>query len=152
MFVKYIPIPLYKQFRYKIMPEIIMKTVTALIVFVIIEAICPISPLVLLVSMILHVLISSLQTYLNFFVDLKKPKLEWDTEYAVVKQNMNLMWPMCFGLTGIAIIVAIGVLVNLLNLPYIVAMLPIGLLFGAGLIFIDKYVQKNENKLFEKIY
>jgi len=152
VFVKYIPIPLYKQFRYKIIPEIIMKTVTALIVFVIIEVICPISPMILVVSMILHLLLSSVQTYLNFFVDLKKPKLEWDTEYAVVKQNMNLMWPMCFGLTGIAIIVGIGVLVSSLNLLYIVAMLPIGILLVAGLIFIDKYVQKNENKLFEKIY
>ena len=134
------------------MPEIIMKIITALIVFIVIEVICPISPLDLVASMILHILISSVQTYLNFFVDLKKPKLEWDTEYAVVKQNMNLMWPMCFGLTGIAITVAIGGLVSFLKVPYIAAMLLIAILFGAVLIGIDKYVQKNENKLFEKIY
>lgn len=28
-------------------------------------------------------------------VDLRKPKLEWSTEYAVVKQNMNLIMAFC---------------------------------------------------------
>ena len=152
VFMKYIPVPLYKQFRYKIIPEIIMKGIMACVVFIIARMLFPVSVEVLVITFLLHILLSSIQSYLNLLIDLRKPKLEWDTEYAVVKQNMNLMWPMLFGMLGIGIIVLLGVLLKWVPLPYFVTMIILALLFYVCLWMIDQYVRKNENKLFEKIY
>lgn len=152
IFMKYIPLSLHKQFIYKIVPNIILSMISMLIVFVLVAMVFPIPLWQYAVIFVIDLLFVIINSYLNLLVDLRKPKLEWDTEYAVVKQNMNLMWTMLYGLIDISVIIAFGVLYAMLQLPML---LIIGVLIGF-LCFIvwllDRYVRNHQNKLFAKIF
>ena len=89
-------------------------------------------------------------SYISIIIDLKKPKLEWNSEYAVVKQNMNLIWPVVLGLLNITIIVAMACICNFIN-SYIFITI-ISLVYVVLTIVVRKYIEKNEEKLLEKIY
>lgn len=95
-------------------------------------------------------LLNIIQSYINLIIDLKKPKLEWDTEYAVVKQNLNLIFPMIFALFAICIMVAFGFLLS--GLDYKLSLLILFVLFIVAAYGVDRIVYKNQTKLFEKIY
>lgn len=95
-------------------------------------------------------LLNIIQSYINLIVDLKKPKLEWDTEYAVVKQNLNLVFPMLFALVAICIMVGFGLLLN--GLDYKLSLLILMMVFAIIAYAVDRVVYKKQIKLFEKIY
>ena len=92
-------------------------------------------------------LINILPSYLMILVDLNKPKLEWTTEYAVVKQNMNMLYQMLFG-TGVIILIAISV--NTIQNLKLFFVLGIAILLICVYI-VKSYIKKNEYKLFKKI-
>lgn len=150
VFMKYIPVPLIKQIDYKVIPNIIMLTIMEIISIGIAEYLFRIPILYLLLITIAAISIGISQSYLLIIVDLKKPKLEWNSEYEVVKQNINLIWPMFLGIANITIIAVLSNFLSFMN-SYIVIM--IFALLYLGLTFvIRKYIEKNENKLFNKIY
>ena len=95
VFMKYIPVPLYKQIIYKCLPSIIISIIPIVFVIVAISYLLNYyNVLFIIYSLIISILISILYSYLMIIVDLKRPKLNWDTEYAVVKQNFNMIF--CF--------------------------------------------------------
>lgn len=152
VFVKYIPLSLYRQFLYKSIPHIIMNTIMNLIVFILAKLVTPIPILYLIVVLILSTLFNIIQSFLNLIIDLKKPKLKWDTEYAVVKQNMNLMWTMIFGMVCIGIIVGLTVIFTVANCNPIIAF-SITTLFLIGVIYLlNRYIKEHQEELFKKIY
>lgn len=150
-FMKYIPISLYKQYIYKTVPNMILSTITILIVMGLIYYVTR-NLLVLIPIFIISMLFNIFQSYLMEIVDLKKPKLDWDTEYAVVKQNMNLIWPMIFGMVNVGITALIGFISFKLNLPVIASILIIAIIYAVAIYITDRYIYKNQAKLFEKIY
>lgn len=152
MFIKYIPISLHKQFIYKMMPNVIMNIIAMLIVFILIYIALPISLWLYVPIFIIGLLFAIINSYIGLFVDLRKPKLEWDTEYAVVKQNMNLIWPMLFGLLGISVIVAFGILCSILGFDAIISAQILILILCLVIYLLDRYVEKKQAKLFEKIF
>ena len=85
-------------------------------------------------------------------VDLKKPKLEWSSEYAVVKQNINLAWPVVMSLANITIIIVISALSNLIAISGYITIGVIALLYLLAVIQVRKYIEKNQVRLFEKIF
>ncbi len=149
--MKYIPISLYKQYIYKTVPNMILSTITILIVMGLIYYVTR-NLLVLIPIFIISMLFNIFQSYLMEIVDLKKPKLDWDTEYAVVKQNMNLIWPMIFGMVNVGITALIGFISFKLNLPVIASILIIAIIYAVAIYITDRYIYKNQAKLFEKIY
>lgn len=152
VFIKYIPLSLYRQFLYKSIPNIIMNIIMNLIVFAIVMIVVPIPILYLIVVLILSTLFNIIQSFLNLIIDLKKPKLKWDTEYAVVKQNMNLMWTMIFGMVCIGIIVGLTVIFTVANCNPIIAF-SITTLFLIGVIYLlNRYIKEHQEELFAKIY
>ena len=151
VFMKYIPVPLIKQIDYKVMPNIIMTTIMGIISIGIAQYLFRIPILYLLLITIAAISIGMLQSYLMIIVDLKKPKLEWNSEYAVVKQNMNLVWPMFLGLANITIIAVLSYVLGSFVNSYIIIGLFILIYLGLT-ILVRKYIEKNTNKLFTKIY
>ncbi|MDO5556204.1 MAG: hypothetical protein Q4G09_06260 [Clostridia bacterium] len=150
IFTKYIPISLYKQFIYKAMPNVILSAVTVFTVLAMYFYIIPQTSIIFLIAVfIISVILNIIHSYIGLIVDLKRPKLEWDTEYAVVKQNMNLVFPMGFALITIGIIALLGVL--LYRLDYKITLLILFVLFGGMAYIIDRYVYKNQVSLFKKI-
>lgn len=150
-FTKYVPVSLYKQFIYKAIPNMILSAVPILIVLGVFWYLVPqTSVLFLLAIFVVSMLLNIIQSYINLIIDLKKPKLEWDTEYAVVKQNLNLIFPMIFALFAICIMVAFGFLLS--GLDYKLSLLILFVLFIVAAYGVDRIVYKNQTKLFEKIY
>lgn len=150
-FIKYIPVSLYKQFIYKAVPNMILSSVPVLIVLGVFWYLAPqTSILFLLAIFVVSMLLNIIQSYINLIVDLKKPKLEWDTEYAVVKQNLNLVFPMLFALIAICLMVIFGFLLK--ELDYKLSLLILIVLFAVVTYVVDRVVYKNQTKLFNKIF
>lgn len=149
IFTKYIPISLYKQYLYKIAPSIILNIIPIAIVLGILLFIFPHFWFDILVIFVINMLFNILLSYLMFIVDLKRPKLEWDTEYAVVKQNMNMLYEMIYVFFVMGLLIGLGFLC--INLNYNITLGIITIIVGLGIILVDQYVYKNQNKLFNKI-
>ena len=151
VFMKYIPVPLIKQIDYKVMPNIIMTTIMGIISIVIAQYLFLMPILYLILITIAMISMGMLQSYLMIIVDLKKPKLDWNSEYTVVKQNMNLIWPMILGVANITIIGVLSYILGSFMNSYIIIGLLILIYLGLTML-VRKYIEKNIDKLFRKIY
>lgn len=149
IFMKYIPISYYKQLIYKGIPNIFFGTIPSTIVIAFIYILAKPSLLFLLTVFIINLILLILQTLLMELVDLRKPKLEWTTEYAVVKQNLNLLWPVVLNLLEIGIILIISILLNFTN--YLLTAIILIVIHIIITYFVNKYMYKNQNELFNKI-
>ena len=149
IFMKYIPISYYKQLIYKGIPNIFFGTITSTIVIAFIYILAKPSLLFLLTVFIINLILLILQTLLMELVDLRKPKLAWTTEYAVVKQNLNLLWPVVLNLLEIGIILIISILLNFTN--YLLTAIILIVIHIIITYFVNKYMYKNQNELFNKI-
>ena len=151
VFMKYIPVKYMKQIDYKVMPNIIMTSIMSIITVIIAGILIKADILYLLLILITSIIMGVFQSYILIIVDLKKPKLEWNSEYAVVKQNMNLIWPVALGLLSITLLIILGiVLENILNSFIFIGI--IALVYLLVTIITRNYINNNINKLMEKIY
>lgn len=148
IFMKYIPIDLKKQIIYKAAPGIILNLIPT--IYVLIFALI-IIPNILMKTYIYIFVISSLINILNnilsILVDLKNPKLKWITEYAVVKQNFNMIFNIIFVAIEIVTIILCGI--NIKDVDKFVSILFI--LFITINIFIKKYIKRKQTEIFSKI-
>ena len=151
VFMKYIPVPLMKQIDYKVIPNIIMTTFMNVITIVMVEYLFKLPIIYLLLITIAGISMGILQSYVSIIVDLRKPKLEWSSEYAVVKQNMNLIWPVLLGILNITAIIILTVIFGSFINSYIF-MTSIAIIYVLLTIVTRNYIKKNIAKLFEKIY
>ena len=149
IFMKYIPISYYKQLIYKGIPNIFFGTITSIMVMAYIYILAKPSTLFLVTIFVINLILVILQTMLMELVDLRKPKLEWTTEYAVVKQNLNLFWPVVLNLLEIGIIFIISIVLNFTN--YLLTAIILIVLHIIITYFVNKYIYKNQNELFNKI-
>lgn len=150
IFMKYIPVTLEKQLNYKTMPNIIIMSVINVAVIVIAEYLIKMPVIYMVMTFILMSVISYLQSFVLILIDLNKPKLEWNSEYTVAKQNLNLMWPLILGIVNIMVVVGFTSMVSTKN-PYIITG-SLTIIYMIAIIIVKKYIRKNINKQFEKIY
>lgn len=148
-FVKYIPVSLYKQFLYKLAPGIIFNIIPILIISVVFLILQPLSWMYTIPIFIIAMLINIFQNYIYLIIDLKRPKLHWNTEYAVVKQNMNMLYEFVISFVIMGLLITGGLAISNFN-PWL-SILIILAIVGLGTFIIDRYVYKNQDKLFEKI-
>lgn len=151
-FIKYIPVSFHKQFIYKIIPNIILNIISMLIVFILVGIILQINVYLYIPIFIIGFLFAVIRSYLELLVDLRKPKLQWDTEYAVVKQNMNLIWTMIYGMLAIGLIIATAVIGEVFKIDARITISGLILALCIAFYFLDYYVEKKQEILFEKIY
>ena len=149
VFMKYIPVSLYRQYIYKIIPNIIMNIITIMISLGIAQYILHLPLLTLVVLFVIATIMGILQSILMIIVDLKRPKLNWDSEYAVAKQNMNLVFPVLLSMINIVIIALMVYLFKNINVYLGLAML--GCLFIIATFVANKYLYNNQNELASKI-
>lgn len=151
MFMKYIPVSLMKQIDYKVFPNIVMTTFMSLITIGIVEYLLRLPIIYLLLITIAAIIMGILQSYVSIIVDLKKPKLKWSSEFAVVKQNMNLFWTLLFELLNITVLLVLTVVLKGVIDSYIFIAI-ITIVYVILTIFTRNYIKNNINKLFQKIY
>lgn len=150
VFIKYIPVSLYKQYIYKIVPNMIMSLFSIVITLIIAQIILKFNISVLIAIFAVSSLMSLFQSMLMIIIDLKRPKLEWDSEYAVVKQNFNLIFPAIVGLINIGILVLISILFK--NLNIYIGLGSLIIIFSLAACFTNIYLYKNQIELANKIY
>lgn len=148
--MKYIPVPLYKQFIYKNIPQILVNTIIILTVIITIHFLAPaIAWGYLIITFIIAMLMNIINSFLMVITDLKRPNLNWDSEYTVMKQNNNKLFQ--YVLT-IAIIVILSYISKVcVNFNFNISLMAIMIIFAVILIIIDKYVKINIVSLFKNI-
>ena len=126
-----------------------MNIVTIIITLFLAWFIFKLPIITLIVLFIVATIIAIFQSILMIIIDLKRPKLNWDFEYAVVKQNLNLVFPMLLGLLNILVIALIVLLFK--NINVYLGLIIIGIIFLIFTIIVNNYLYKNQFKLAEKI-
>ncbi|MFR0822690.1 MAG: putative ABC transporter permease subunit [Clostridia bacterium] len=150
VFMKYIPVSFYKQIHYKAMPAILLNLFMFVITLGIVYYKIPnIGITTYLAAFVIATLLNILQSELMVIVDLKRPKLEWTTEYAVVKQNMNMIFTFFVCFIVIAIIAIIGGVLG--NTNVWIGTILLLVLSIVGVIVVDRYIYHHQTKLMEKI-
>lgn len=148
-FIKYIPVPLYKQYIYKIIPNVLMNIFSTLIVLGIARYLLPIEITDLIIVFVISILMNVSLSMLCLIMDLKRPKLQWNTEYAVVKQNMNLIFPMIFGTINVGIVIFVNTTLKMYS-AYIQLVI-IAMIYILANICIYIYLYKKQYELAKKI-
>lgn len=150
IFMKYIPISFYKQFIYKGIPQIFINTISLIVVIGIIHyAIPSIGMIYIGMIFILAMLLNIVNSYTMLIVDAFRPKLEWDTEYAVLKQNNNKIFQYVFAILIILLLIYLSKIFKDICLN--IALIITGAVFFIILILMNIFIIKIQNKLFKKI-
>ena len=149
VFMKYIPVSLYKQYMYKIIPNIIMNIVTIIITLGMAEYLLRLPAITLIALFIVATIMGILQSIAMIIVDLKRPKLNWDSEYAVAKQNLNLVFPVLLAMVNIVILVGFVYLFKDINIYMGVGIL--GILYIVATVITNKYLYNKQYELADKI-
>lgn len=146
--MKTFPISLKKQTIYKILPAVIMNVFPILFVLVALKLLVGVSYIYLGIIALLAMLVNFLVNYIGILIDLKNPKLNWSSEYTVVKQNMNIFYLMIVVLIEVGILVLVAFKFN--NL-YLYIAISIAFLL-VQIVTLNIYVARNENKLYKDIH
>ena len=149
VFMKYIPVSLYKQYMYKIIPNIIMNIVTIIITLGMAEYLLNLPVTTLIALFVVATIMGILQSIAMIIVDLKRPKLNWDSEYAVAKQNLNLVFPVLLAMVNIVILVGFVYLLKDINVYVGVGIL--GILYIIATVITNKYLYNKQYELADKI-
>ena len=149
VFMKYIPVSLYKQYLYKIIPNIIMNIVTIIITLGMAEYLLNLPVITLIALFVVATIMGILQSIAMIIVDLKRPKLNWDSEYAVAKQNLNLVFPVLLSIVNIVILVGFVYLLKDINVYMGIGIL--GILYIAAIVITNKYLYNKQYELANKI-
>ena len=84
----------------------------------------------------------------KLYIDLRNPKISWESEYTMMKQNTNVMHELFYTLCAMGILVLISFVINEVNIYLVVIMICLYIINVVTSIMI----KESQNKLFEKIY
>lgn len=150
IFLKYIPVDLYKQFLYKNVLQIILNFIVSVIVLGIIYfLISKIGIIEILLIFVISIFMNFINSFLMLVVDLRRPILDWDSEYQITKNNPNKIFQYVF---MIIMVLALMYLAKILRELSVILSLGIQLLiFMFVFVIINILIKKNIKKLFLKI-
>lgn len=105
-FNKFVPVSYKNQIIAKVLSGFIISILGTVGVFFVIGFVLKISINLLIMGIVLSVVAVSFTSMLGILIDLRSPKLDWDSEQKAVKQNFNSIINMmvCAGLAAIIII------------------------------------------------
>lgn len=149
-FMKYIPISYFRQILYKGLPQIFINSISVIIIIGILYYAFPSIGIVnVLLVFISSMILNVLNSYSMIIVDLLNPKLEWDSEYEILKQNNNRYFQYAFTVIIILILVYLNKVLEGINLNLSIIITSIVFLF---ILIIELILIKiRENKLMKKI-
>lgn len=149
-FMKYIPISYFRQILYKGLPQIFINSISVIIIVGILYYAFPSIGIVnVLLVFISSMILNVLNSYSMIIVDLLNPKLEWDSEYEILKQNNNRYFQYAFTVIVILILVYLNKVLEGINLNLAIIITIIVFLF---ILIIELILIKiRENKLMKKI-
>lgn len=108
---KYIPLSFKDQIMARIIPGIVLSSISVLITLGVAFFYIGLIPELIVTGLIVSVLGILLTSFVGILLELKFPKLNWDNEEKAVKQNMNFMAVM-FG----SMILSVGAVILIISL------------------------------------
>lgn len=148
-FMKTIPVSYYKQCKYKVKPGIIFNMIPIIYLFIVSIFVFKVQVQFFIAIAITLILMNIVESYIGILIDLKSPKIGWDSETTAVKQNFNIVInyfaaiALCFMLVVIVIVSKLNLMMTLLLLDVILLVIYFALMI---------YIKKKDGKLFTKIY
>lgn len=144
---KTIPIGFKTQFNLK---TYLGKTMNLLSVLIITFAyfLATKNPVQTIVIFAILYFLDSIGEKIKLYIDSRKPQIDWDNEYAMMKQNTNIMNVLFKTLITLVILYLISKLIKN-QFAYLIAILILSFIVNS---FINNYISRNKNKIFEKIY
>lgn len=142
---KTIPIGFKTQFNLK---TYLGKTMNLLSVLIITFAyfLATKNPVQTIVMFAILYLLDSMGEKIKLYIDSRKPQIDWDNEYAMMKQNTNIMNVLFKTLITLVILFLISKLI-INQFAYLISILILSFIVNS---FINNYISKN--KIFEKVY
>ena len=150
-FIKYIPISLYKQFRIKAIPQIITNILMTISVLIVIRINTNLIPIIYyIITFITATILNIIYSYLMLLLDCKNPNLNWTNEESITKNNNTKIYKYFATIIFILILIYFSKIFE--ETKFVFAMIIMNIIFIAILIFLNNYIKKNTNKIFNKIY
>ena len=147
--MKTIPISLYKQFTYKLYPGLIANGIIAIIIAICYALFMPSFNFLFVLTLFAIMLeLCLIEEKIMVLIDLKAPKITWTSEYTMMKENVNVMYEFFYAV--IVIILLVLTIFIIKNTTVLLAFLFITLLLIN--LIINKYVKKNQVKLYRRVY
>ena len=144
---KYIPIKLSRQLNLKLLIGKIINFISS-IVIVSLYYICTNNIIYSVFLLIISIGLNSLGEKIKILIDLKNPRIKWDSEYAMMKQNTNVMYELFYTMIVILISILAGFIITNINIYFSIMILAILIIN----IRLNKYIFKNDTKIFENIF
>ena len=144
---KTIPLGLYKQFTLR---TVIGKTVNMFSGFIITFAYLYATKNILMTAIVLIILLlmDGLGEKVKLLIDLIKPKINWDSEYTMMKEHTNVMYVLFYTLAMLGLLFVISLVIKN-TVAYLIVVLA---LYTISNIVCNNGVKKNKNRIFSKIY
>ena len=152
VFAKYIPISFEKQITYKIIPNVIFASIWPIIIGILVKYLIPtINIWIVVLALMATVILNIIFSYIGILIDLKRPKLIWETEYAVVKNNMNMLIHSIFQSFGVVFITVATIIINIFTKDILMYLVILNILVLLVLMIMKIYIKKNQAKLMKNI-
>ena len=149
-YLKTLPVGLHKQFIYKNISQIFLNTICAIIILIMINLEIPeISGEYFYTMFIISFLMIIINSFILTLIDLLMPKLEWDSEYEILKNSKNKLLQYVLIVFNILFLNYIEKIFKNYNLDKSLYIL-IGILFLILIIF-NILFSKFKNKLYKNI-
>ena len=84
------------------------------------------------------------------YIDFLNPKINWDTEYEVLKQNKNKIFQYTFTVMIFVLLVFLNSTFEEINLD--LAIFITGIIFGIIVLILTILAKRKEKKIFRKIF
>ena len=148
--MKVLPIDLYKQIIIKNIPQIFLNTISSMIILTVIKFQIPeIQNKYILIMFIISFFMTSINSFILVLIDLLLPKINWDAEYEILKNNKNKILQYVLIIFNIVFLIYFNKVFNEKNLTKSLCIFAIVLFII--LIIINILFNKYKNKLFKKI-
>lgn len=150
VFLKYVPIDFYKQFLYKNVLQVILNTIISIIVLgSIYFLVSKITLIQILLIFATSIFISLINSFLMLIVDLRRPILNWDSEYIVTKKNENKIFQYVLMIIMILVLLYLANIFKEININ--IAIIIQLILFAGIFMIINILVKKKSKRLFKNI-
>lgn len=149
VFMKYIPMSLYKQFLIKLIPQIILNIIMSLLVIIVINTCIKIPIIYSIIVFITSLLINIIYSFIMIIVDIRKPNLDWTNIESITKNNNNKMYRYVITIAIILILMYFARIFKSIN--YNISIIIMNLILTIILIILNIYIKKNVRKIFNKI-
>ena len=150
-FIKYIPIDLNRQFKLKLIPQIVINDIMVILVLIVISMKVPqILVLYYIVTFVTATIINVIYTSLMLLLDCKNPNLNWTNEESITKNNNNKIYKYFLTIVFVLILIYFSEIFE--QVKFVFAASLMNIFFILILIILNKYINKNINKIFSKIY